>query len=60
MQEPVKTTDQRVHLVFEKGRDPFPSEVILNRGRDFFEVSQPEEIQQSRPAFVLDDIRCNF
>ena len=56
MDETVETAYQRVHLVLEIRRDPFPVKVLVDSGCDLLGVGQPEEIQESRAPLVLDDI----
>src|SRR3972149_9992784 len=56
MEETVETAYQRVHLVLEIRRNPFPVEVLVDSGRDLLGMGQPEEVQKSRAPLVFDDI----
>jgi hypothetical protein len=56
MDETVETAHQRVYLVLEIRRDPLPVEVLVDSGRDFLGMGQPEEIQESGAPLVFDDI----
>src|SRR3972149_1447266 len=56
MEETVETAYQRCHLVLEIRRNPFPVEVLVDRGRDLLGMGQPEEVQKSRAPLVFDDI----